>query len=692
LNSNQAAILAVNLAKDKSQLCKNMNMTSDQEARTSQERASFTRNSENAQLHNQMRNDEENEDDDDVITSSSSSRATSASVSRSTDLKSVDDALKDAIKFVSKINEKSSSANNQEEQKKQPYLSENRIANLIKKCKLSLSHEEKMEVDNEPHASSTTDKHGFSPLINLVQCVFQSYESLALSFRFKTTHEIEMSKTMPCAPPFNIDFNSIRRSYSLLFAIPNESVIEEMEKAIDFSVSTLCVSIRMMLKKNELKESELDQISHALLVVNELPMLEDPKYMDKCAKIFYSAMSELPAKASVKIVRMWSLWSADELKIFLNRLQQFITITVISKQLEEPNLDNDDEEEEEENERICLHKNEGVSGAVGCLRLIFYASILGGRLDPPEQIEKEHKVESGEMAFMQSTQVNEEPSSVLHESTLLFNTKQDPIEELLNLRPIDCREPKISNEQFINEVANKYIDMQHDYVEYIQHMQSLEQRSYQFNKNKKQIFSFLSHPFFLMLSKKMLGLYYDNKIKMMRERRNNIMMSLLEGSIPNPYFKMRLSRSNLLAEALNLMELQEQENPEILRRQLFIEFENEQGIDQGGVSKEFFQLAIDELLNKGYTFFTYDETSHYYWFTPCTIETEKEFRLIGFLFGIAIYNSVLLDVQFPPVFFRKLMGKLGTFEDLHFSHPVRNFYFRYVLKQYGLYLIFFLVS
>ena len=41
------------------------------------------------------------------------------------------------------------------------------------------------------------------------------------------------------------------------------------------------------------------------------------------------------------------------------------------------------------------------------------------------------------------------------------------------------------------------------------------------------------------------------------------------------------------------------------------------------------------------------------------------------LFGIAIYNNVLLDVQFPPVFFRKLMGKLGTFEDLKLSHPVR---------------------
>jgi ubiquitin-protein ligase E3 A len=69
-------------------------------------------------------------------------------------------------------------------------------------------------------------------------------------------------------------------------------------------------------------------------------------------------------------------------------------------------------------------------------------------------------------------------------------------------------------------------------------------------------------------------------------------------------------------------------------------------------------------------FFIYDEKSLYYWLTPCTLETEKEFRLVGILFGIAIYNNVLLHAQFPPVFFRKLMGKLGTFEDLSFSHPV----------------------
>jgi ubiquitin-protein ligase E3 A len=70
-----------------------------------------------------------------------------------------------------------------------------------------------------------------------------------------------------------------------------------------------------------------------------------------------------------------------------------------------------------------------------------------------------------------------------------------------------------------------------------------------------------------------------------------------------PYIKIRINRNNVLAEALNLIELQEEENPSNLRKQFFVEFENEQGIDEGGVSKEFFQLAIDELFNKGFSKF-----------------------------------------------------------------------------------------
>ena len=58
------------------------------------------------------------------------------------------------------------------------------------------------------------------------------------------------------------------------------------------------------------------------------------------------------------------------------------------------------------------------------------------------------------------------------------------------------------------------------------------------------------------------------------------------------------------------------------------------------------------------------------WFNPSSYENERQFMLIGIVLGLAIYNNVILDVHFPMVVYRKLMGKLGTFEDLVTSHPV----------------------
>ena len=69
-------------------------------------------------------------------------------------------------------------------------------------------------------------------------------------------------------------------------------------------------------------------------------------------------------------------------------------------------------------------------------------------------------------------------------------------------------------------------------------------------------------------------------------------------------------------------------------------------------------------------FMTKDET-RCLWFNPSADEDlDREYTLIGILFGLAIYNSVMLDIKFPPVLYRKLMGKIGSFEDLETSDPV----------------------
>ena len=55
------------------------------------------------------------------------------------------------------------------------------------------------------------------------------------------------------------------------------------------------------------------------------------------------------------------------------------------------------------------------------------------------------------------------------------------------------------------------------------------------------------------------------------------------------------------------LEMVAMENPVDLKKQLYVEFEGEQGIDEGGVSKEFFQLVVEEIFNPdiGKTYFTF---------------------------------------------------------------------------------------
>lgn len=119
-------------------------------------------------------------------------------------------SLDDALKYVTKINK------NVDNKRDSVFLNESSITKLIKKCKeLSAASENVLGAEASTSASK---KAIYGELISLVQRVFQSYKSLALSFTYDNSEKkIEISHTMPSIPPFNIDFNALRRSYSILF-------------------------------------------------------------------------------------------------------------------------------------------------------------------------------------------------------------------------------------------------------------------------------------------------------------------------------------------------------------------------------------------------------------------------------------------------------------------------------------------
>lgn len=63
------------------------------------------------------------------------------------------------------------------------------------------------------------------------------------------------------------------------------------------------------------------------------------------------------------------------------------------------------------------------------------------------------------------------------------------------------------------------------------------------------------------------------------------------------------------------------------------------------------------------------QESRCFWFSATALENAREFNLIGKVFGLAIYNSVILDVHFPMVVYKKLMGNRPKLEDLEDCNP-----------------------
>jgi E3 ubiquitin-protein ligase HECTD2 len=95
---------------------------------------------------------------------------------------------------------------------------------------------------------------------------------------------------------------------------------------------------------------------------------------------------------------------------------------------------------------------------------------------------------------------------------------------------------------------------------------------------------------------------------------------------------------------------------EEIKKGLRIDFVGEEGVDAGGLRKEWFLLLVREIFDPHHGLFVYDEDSQFCYFNPYCFESSEQFFLVGVLLGLAIYNSTILDVAFPPFVFKKMLA------------------------------------
>ncbi|PNF21690.1 Ubiquitin-protein ligase E3A [Cryptotermes secundus] len=426
-----------------------------------------------------------------------------------------------------------------------------------------------------------------------------------------------------------VDIPSLRRAYKALFEVPGSV----FESALVHALRTLSGNLELDLRLfgRGAKNDNAEDVLNVFVIVLEIPALGSSEYLEMALPLVCKAASHLPLRLQARLAQIWARHCRTRLKGMLEALQQLITLKVISGQFSRD---------------YCVQDEETITAPTKLMKVVYYANILAGELDPPELRQEDNSVPTDD-SLLSNISGNKNPPPPQH---------GDPLGELLQVNVLDSRCPYLPFTEFYNEPLSDAIEMDKDFAYY-------RSESPTSSSPETRKFSFMNYAFILTPATKTLGLYYDNRIRMYSERRMSFFHSVV-GQPTNPYLRLKVRRDHIIDDALVELEMVAMENPKDLKKQLVVEFEGEQGIDEGGVSKEFFQLIVEEIFNPDYGMFTFQNETQTVWFNPTSFESDAQFTLIGIVLGLAIYNNIILDVHFPMVVYRKLMGKKGTFYDL----------------------------
>lgn len=175
-------------------------------------------------------------------------------------------------------------------------------------------------------------------------------------------------------------------------------------------------------------------------------------------------------------------------------------------------------------------------------------------------------------------------------------------------------------------------------------------------------FLICASPFLIPPSKKRDLLLIESQVNMMKTASEHGRVEIRpDGLAIDPFYVLEVERENLLEQTLAKIK---EADPKELRMKLRVKFKGEDGIDAGGVTREFFHLLSEELFDVNSSMWTRRFGDNITWFNSDCTWDEQGYELVGILFGLALYNGVLLDVHFPQAVYRKMLDLPLGLEDL----------------------------
>lgn len=228
---------------------------------------------------------------------------------------------------------------------------------------------------------------------------------------------------------------------------------------------------------------------------------------------------------------------------------------------------------------------------------------------------------------------------------------------------------KLVNE--VNNAAGGIVPFDKFYIPCIQQKINIQHDYQNFIRSQGTQFCFTQFMFVFDVKAKARILETDAHLKMMHEMEKTCIrnMSHQQFNPSNPYLVVHIRRGdNLVRDTLHEIQKHMEQTSEF-KKPLKVVFQGEEAIDAGGPKKEFFLLLIKEIFDRKYGMFKEIESSRTVWFDPQTFEDPNMYFMIGLICGLALYNSIIIDVHFPPVLYKKLLNQKTTLDDFRGFDP-----------------------
>uniref|UniRef100_A0A1J3I3S5 HECT-type E3 ubiquitin transferase n=2 Tax=Noccaea caerulescens TaxID=107243 RepID=A0A1J3I3S5_NOCCA len=157
---------------------------------------------------------------------------------------------------------------------------------------------------------------------------------------------------------------------------------------------------------------------------------------------------------------------------------------------------------------------------------------------------------------------------------------------------------------------------------------------------------------------------FDNKKAYFRSRIRHQHDQHISGPL-----RISVRRAYVLEDSYNQLRMR---SPQDLKGRLNVQFQGEEGIDAGGLTREWYQLLSRVIFDKGALLFTTVGNDSTFQPNPnSAYQTEhlSYFKFVGRMVAKALFDGQLLDVYFTRSFYKHILGVKVTYHDIEAVDP-----------------------